>query len=88
VKSPESMALEVFRGLVLASQQPNIAKVRVNLASEVVEYLNNKKRIELATIEKEGNVEIIIRAQIDVWPEHFEIECFDATNKNIPFNFT
>ncbi|MDR0390494.1 MAG: Rne/Rng family ribonuclease [Planctomycetaceae bacterium] len=87
VKSPESMALEVFRGLVLASQQPNIAKIKVNLADEVVEYLNNKKRIELATIEREGNVEILIRAQVDVWPEHFEMECFDAANKPVLFNF-
>jgi ribonuclease E len=87
VKSPESMALEVFRGLVLASQQPNIAKIKVHLADDVVEYLNNKKRIELATIEKEGGVEILIRAKVDVWPEHFEIECFDATNRLIPFNF-
>ncbi|MDR3198593.1 MAG: Rne/Rng family ribonuclease [Planctomycetaceae bacterium] len=85
VKSPESMALEVFRALVLASQHPNIAKIRVILADDVVEYLNNKKRIELATIEHEGNVEIVIRAQPDVWPEHLEIECFDVSNKPIPF---
>ncbi|MDR2756171.1 MAG: Rne/Rng family ribonuclease [Planctomycetaceae bacterium] len=85
VKSSESMALEVFRALVLASQHPNIAKIRVILADDVVEYLNNKKRIELATIERDGNVEIVIRAQPDVWPEHLEIECFDANNKPIPF---
>jgi ribonuclease E len=85
VKSPESMALEVFRALVLASQHPNIVKIRVILADDVVEYLNNKKRLELATIERDGNVEIIIRAQPDVWPEHLEIECFDANNKPIPF---
>ncbi|MDR0338516.1 MAG: Rne/Rng family ribonuclease [Planctomycetaceae bacterium] len=85
VKSPESMALEVFRALVLASQHPNIVKIRVILADDVVEYLNNKKRLELATIERDGNVEIVIRAQPDVWPEHLEIECFDVNNKPIPF---
>jgi ribonuclease E len=85
VKTPESMALEIFRSLVLASQHPNIVKIRVILADDVVEYLNNKKRIELATIEKDGGVEIVIRAKPDVWPEHLEIECFDAANKQIPF---
>jgi len=86
VKSPESMALDVFRALELAAQKPGIAKVRVTLADDVVDYLNNRKRLELATIEREGNVEIVIRAQPDVWPEHMEIECFDSGNKPIPFS--
>ena len=85
VKSPESMALDVFRALELASHKPGIAKVRITLADDVVDYLNNKKRLELATIEREGNVEIVIRAQPDAWPEHMEIECFDMSNKPIPF---
>ncbi len=85
VKSPESMSLEVFRSLVLASQQPNIARIRVTLAEEVVEYLNNRKRLELATIEKEGNTEIVIKGKDDLWPEHLEIECFDANGKSVPF---
>ncbi len=85
VKSPESMALDVFRALVLASQKPNVAKIRVVLADDVVEYLNNKKRMELATIEQDGNVEIVIRAQPDVWPEHLELECSDTNGKPVPF---
>ena len=86
VKSPESMALEVFRALELAAQTPGIIKVRITLADDVVDYLNNKKRLELATIEREGSIEIIIRAQPDAWPEHMEIECFDAGNKPIQFS--
>ncbi|MDR3234231.1 MAG: Rne/Rng family ribonuclease [Planctomycetaceae bacterium] len=83
VKSPESMALEVFRAAVLAAQQPNVVKIRVMLADEVVEYLNNKKRLELANMEREWNVEIVIRVQPDAWPEHLEIECFDANNRAV-----
>jgi ribonuclease E len=86
VKSPESMALEVFRALELASHNPGIAKVRVSLADDVVDYLNNKKRLELSTIERETSVEIVIRAQPDAWPEHMEIECFDSANKPMPFS--
>ena len=85
VKSPESMSLDVFRSLVLASQQPNISKIRVTLAEEVVEYLNNRKRLELANIERDGNVNIIITGKGDLWPEHLEIECFDAEGKAVPF---
>ena len=83
VKSPESMSLDVFRSLVLASQQPNIAKIRVTLAEEVVEYLNNKKRLELAAIERDGNVSIVITGKDNLWPEHLEIECFDANGKPV-----
>ena len=86
VKSPESMALDVFRALELVAQKTDIAKVRVTLADDVVDYLNNRKRMELATIEREGNVEIVIRSQPDAWPEHMEIECFDSGNKPLPFN--
>ena len=85
VKSPESMSLDVFRSLVLVSQHPNIAKIRVTLAEEVVEYLNNKKRLELANIERDGNVAIVIAGKGDLWPEHLEIECFDAAGKPIAF---
>jgi ribonuclease E len=86
VKSPESMSLEVFRAVLLASQQSNIVKIKVTLADDVVEYLNNKKRLELATLERDGNVEIVVRAQADAWPEHLEIECFDANNRPVPFS--
>ncbi len=85
VKSPESMSLEVFRALVLASQQPTISRIHVTLAEEVVEFLNNKKRMELATIERDGNTAIVIRGKDDLWPEHLEIECFDAQGKHVPF---
>ena len=83
VKSPESMSLDVFRSLVLVSQYPNISKIRVTLAEEVVEYLNNKKRLELAAIERDGNVSIVITGKDNLWPEHLEIECFDANGKPV-----
>ncbi|HBT75849.1 MAG TPA: ribonuclease E [Planctomycetaceae bacterium] len=86
VKSAESMALEVFRSLELASQQPEIVRIRVTVAEEVAEYLNNRKRSELATIEQEGDVEIIIRGKPELWPEHLEIECFDPQHHPVGFS--
>ena len=56
VKTPESMAIEVVRLLILASQRPQIARVTVTVAGEVVDYLNNKKRHELARLEDEGSM--------------------------------
>ncbi|MDR0520483.1 MAG: Rne/Rng family ribonuclease [Planctomycetaceae bacterium] len=88
VKTPESMSLEIFRALELAAQNPAIAKVRVIVADDVAEYLNNKKRSEIAAVEREGGVEIVIRPLPDAWPEHLEIECFDSANKPVVFTMT
>src|SRR6476659_5155778 len=43
VKTAESMSIEVIRMLMLATQQPNIARVTVRVNDEVASYLNNKK---------------------------------------------
>ncbi|MEE8450767.1 MAG: Rne/Rng family ribonuclease, partial [Thermoguttaceae bacterium] len=56
VKTPESMAIEVVRLLILAAQRDKIAKVTVTVADAVANYLNNKKRRELARLEDEGNM--------------------------------
>jgi hypothetical protein len=42
--------------------------------------------LEIATLEKDSNVEIVIRPKPDAWPEHLEIECFDSANKPIAFS--
>ena len=86
VKSVESMALEVFRMLVLAASRTDVTKVRVSVAEEVAEHLNNKKRQELATVEGDGKVEIIIKGVTDTWPEHLEIECFDSSGQPVLFS--
>ena len=62
VKTPESMAMEVVRLLILASQRPQISRVTVTVASEVADYLNNKKRHELARLEDEGRMVVQVVA--------------------------
>ena len=54
VKTAESMSIEVVRMLMLASQQPNIARVTVRVNDEVASYLNNRKRREISRLEDEG----------------------------------
>lgn len=85
VKSVESMGLEVFRMLTLASQVPEISRIVVTVADEVAEHLNNRKRTELSAVEQDGTVEITIRGKADTWPEHFEIECTDANGRAVRF---
>lgn len=81
VKTPESMAIEVVRLLILASQRPDIARVTVTAASEVADYLNNHKRRELGRLEEEGQMEVGILGVKGVSPEHLELECRDREGR-------
>jgi len=85
VKTPESMAIEVIRLLILASQNPQIFKATVTTADEVADYLNNKKRRDLARLEEEGQVTIQVIGAEGVSPEHLVIECRDAEDREVEF---
>ncbi len=85
VKTPESMALEVVRLLILAGQSPKVARVTVTVASDVADYLNNRKRRELARLEDEGDMSVQIIDIEGVPPEHMVIECRDAEDREVRF---
>ena len=85
VKTPESMAIEVVRLLMLASQRPQIARVTVTVAGEVVDYLNNKKRHELARLEDEGRMLVQVVIGTGVEPEYLSIECRDVEGREVKF---
>src|SRR4029077_17520308 len=44
VKTPESMAIDVVRLLIVIAQKPAIVKVAVTVNPETADYLNNRKR--------------------------------------------
>ncbi len=83
VKTAESMALEVIRVIMLASQQPKIAEVKVRVNEDVATFLNNQKRKELAGLESEGSLEIKISGSENVYPEHLELDCIDQSGNRI-----
>lgn len=86
VKSVESMALEVVRVIVLASRNQDVARIAIVVAEEVAEYLNNKKRLQVAQLETDNDVSIIIKGGVGLWPEHFELACFDKQDHQITFS--
>jgi ribonuclease E len=85
VKTPESMSLEVIRLLIVAAQRPQISKVVVTVAEEAADYLNNRKRHELARLESEGSMSIQVMAAKNVAPEHLVIECRDGDDREVKF---
>jgi len=86
VKTPESMALEVSRLIMLACEIPHVSKVSVRVHENVAAYLNNKKRRELIQMEERTNVSLLILGSEALYPEHCELECRDKDNTLIPIN--
>jgi ribonuclease E len=77
VKSEESMALDVIRKVMLATQQPNCVVISVRVHEKVASFLNNQKRRELSELEGTGKTKIRIMGSESVYPEHLELECRD-----------
>ena len=83
VKTAESMALDVIRMLLLATEQKNCRTVSVRVHEQVASYLNNQKRKELADLESRGDMEIRIRGSEHGYPELLEVELRDADDKPV-----
>jgi ribonuclease E len=83
VKTPESMAIEVVRLLILAAQRPEIVTVKVAVEEQVAQYLNNKKRKELARLEDEEKLTVQVIGEKGVTPEYLVIECRDAEQREV-----
>jgi ribonuclease E len=83
VKSAESMAIEVVRKLILAAQQPNVARVSVTVEEEVASYINNRKRRELTRLEDEHNVQVHVISREDLSPEFLKFEASDANGRDV-----
>ncbi len=85
VKTPESMAIEVVRLLILAAQRPAISRVKITVAEDVADYLNNRKRHELARLEEEGKMALQVVGVESAAPEHLVVECRDADDREVKF---
>jgi len=83
VKTPESMAIEVVRALMLASQLPYVKAITIRVHSEVATYLNNRKRKEISRLEDEGAFTVLILGSEGLFPEHLTIECRDGDGREI-----
>ncbi|MBA4016548.1 MAG: ribonuclease E [Pirellula sp.] len=85
VKTSESMAIEVIRALMLASQEEGVSRISVTVAEEVAHYLNNRKRRELAKLEDEAQVVVQVFSREGVAPEHLAVQCIDANGREVKF---
>ena len=88
VKTAESMAIEVVRLLILATQYEDVAKVTITVADDVATYLNNKKRRELSRLEDENKISVQIFGLEGVSPEHLVLETHDTQGRELKIPVT
>ncbi len=61
VKTPETMSLEAMRLIQLAATIEAVHRVEMTVASDVADYLLNKKRREIVALAGEGQMTVQIR---------------------------
>ncbi|MEZ6047166.1 MAG: hypothetical protein R3C11_16620 [Planctomycetaceae bacterium] len=84
VKSAEIMAVDVMRILLTtASSSDEISTIQVEIHERVANYLNNRKRRQIMSLEEEFNLTVSIRASSDVGPEHVVLQCLDDIGHEI-----
>jgi len=87
VKTPESMALDVIRILLLAAENTHCFKVNIRVNDQVAAFLNNQKRKDLASLEQRGNMEVAILGSETLFPEYLEIRCLDERGQELAVNY-
>jgi ribonuclease E len=83
VKTEESMALDVLRTVMLATEKKIITTCTVRVHQSVAAYLNNQKRKELAELENRGSLDIQILGSENVFPEFFDLDCRDSDGSKV-----
>jgi len=78
VKTAESVAIEAMRIVTSSASRSNVKRITINVHDRVAEYLNNRKRRDLNSLEDRGNVSVLISSHSDVSPNHLEISCEDS----------
>jgi ribonuclease E len=85
VKTCESMSIEVMRLLQLAAHREAVSRVDIRVAEDVANYLLNKKRKEVSTLEGQGEIQVQITGVKAAAPETLEFICTDSNNNEVKF---
>ena len=78
VKTPESMSLDVMRKLAIATSDQRVSRVELTVHTDVGQYLNNRKRRQIAELEHITRKRIMIRTGDDLGLDEVRYELFDS----------
>ncbi len=75
VKSTESVALQVMRGIQRAFANDDVARVEVAVAPQVAEHLSNHQRHQIARLENEAGKSVLIKAGANLAAGGWQFTC-------------
>ncbi|HWB53899.1 MAG TPA: Rne/Rng family ribonuclease [Tepidisphaeraceae bacterium] len=78
VKTPESMSLDVMRRLAIAANDSRVVQVGLAVCSEVAFFLLNRKREQLAELERETGKRITVRIDAQLALDDMRLELRDS----------
>jgi ribonuclease E len=79
------MSIDVMRMLQLAAHLEPVQRITVQVAEEVANYLQNKKRKEVSRLEEAGDIQVQVTAIHGAAPETLEFICYDKNNNEVKF---
>jgi ribonuclease E len=83
VKTPESMSLDVMRRLAIAANDLKVTRVEMTVYPDVAFYLQNKKREQLVTLEKQTNKRIVVRSDPAIALDDARLDLFDSRDVRV-----
>ena len=83
VKTAESVGIEVMRKLMNAANQKKVSRVSIEVHQRVGNYIANKKRREITSLEEESNALINIISLMDVNFEHLSLHGYDENGTEV-----
>ena len=83
VKTGESVAIEVMRLLLTAASHHDVSRIVLDIHEHVANFLNNRKRREIAAIEERNSVEIAVNPRTDIVPDYINIRCLNEIGNEI-----
>ena len=83
VKTAESVAIDVIRTLMTAASQRDVKRVDVEVSQRVADYLINRKRRDVTSLEERYDVIVNILTGVNVGPEHLRVTCRDASGVEV-----
>ena len=77
IKSYESQAIEVLRGVRMALSREEVHRVELTVSAEVADYLQNLKRGVLIRMESDSAKRILIHADFSGPVQQYRMVCYD-----------
>lgn len=77
VKTPESMSLDVMRRLAIAANDQRVSELVLWVCSEVAFFLLNRKREQLAELERQAGKRITVRVNAELALDDMQLELRD-----------